>query len=183
MIKYTVDSDIELKILDNTHAIEIEALVNSDRSYLRKWLPWVDKTKSVKDIEAFIDSTKNQFASNNGFQTSIWYKGNLAGVIGFQRIDWVNRSTNIGYWIGKDYNGKGIMTKSVSVFVDYALIHLNLNRVEIRCAEQNYRSRAIPERLGFMKEGFVRNAEWLNDHYVSHIIYGMLATEWRNIRN
>lgn len=53
-----------------------------------------------------------------------------------------------------------------------------LNRAEIRCAEGNHKSRAIPERLDFCEEGLLRNAEWLYDHFVAHVVYGMLACDW-----
>ena len=89
-----------------------------------------------------------------------------------------NRSTNIGYWLGERYRGSGVMMKSCQAFVEYAFRKLNINRVEIRCAEKNLRSRAIPERLGFVNEGMIREAEWLYDHYVDHVVYGVLAREW-----
>ena len=120
-----------------------------------------------------------QFSDNNGFQAGIWYDGSLAGVIGFHKIDWNNKSTSIGYWLGNDYVGLGLMTKSVEAFVDYALKELQLNRVEIRAAVENVKSRAIPERLGFQEEGLIRQAEWLYDHYVDHVVYGMLASDWK----
>ena len=59
---------------------------------------------------------------------------------------------------------------------------MGLNRIEIRCATQNVRSRAIPERLGFKEEGLIRDAEWLYDHYVDHIVYGMLESDWVNYK-
>lgn len=74
------------------------------------------------------------------------------------------------------------MTEAVKVFVEHALVDLKLNRVEIRCAVENYKSRSIPERLGFTKEGLTRESEWLYDHYVDHVIYSMLASEWKDIR-
>ncbi len=50
--------------------------------------------------------------------------------------------------------------------------------VEVRCAEGNSKSRAIPERLGFIKEGIIRDVEWLYDHYVEDVVYGILSREW-----
>ncbi|MEC0276957.1 GNAT family N-acetyltransferase, partial [Peribacillus frigoritolerans] len=61
---------------------------------------------------------------------------------------------------------------------DYAFIELKLDKVEIRVAEENKKSRGIPERLGFINEGCIRQAEWLYDHYVDHIVYGMLTKDW-----
>jgi len=89
-----------------------------------------------------------------------------------------NRSTSIGYWLGERFQGSGVMTKSCKALIEYAFRELKLNRVEIRCAEKNLRSRAIPERLGFVNEGMIREAEWLYDHFVDHVVYGVLAREW-----
>ncbi|MBS4537281.1 GNAT family N-acetyltransferase [Clostridium sp. D2Q-11] len=179
MFKYVIDSDIELRLLENRNSEELFELIDSCREYLRDWLPWVDSSTSYEDTKKFIEITMKQFASNEGFQAGIWYKGEIAGVIGYHKVDWSNKSTSIGYWLGEKYVGKGIMTKACRAFIDYALIDLNLNRVEIRCAEYNQKSRAIPERLGFIEEGMIRDAEWLYDHSVNHIVYGVLANEWK----
>lgn len=178
MFEFKIDDEVVLKLLDTIHADQLFELTVSCRPYLREWLPWVDGTKSAEDTRAFIEMTKKQFASNNGFQAGIWYKGILVGVIGFHGMDRANRSTSIGYWLGERYQGKGVMTKSCKALVGYAFSELNLNRVEIRCAEKNSGSRAIPERLGFANEGMIREAEWLYDRFVDHIVYGILAREW-----
>lgn len=179
MFKYVIDRDIELRLLETRHSEELFQLTDSCRDYLKEWLPWVVDSFSYEDTKSFIEITMQQFAANIGFQAGIWYRGEIAGVIGYHRIDKSHKSTTIGYWLGEKFVGKGIMTKACRVFVDYALTDLKLNRVEIRCAEKNHKSRAIPERLGFTKEGIIREAEWLYDHYVDHVVYGMLAREWK----
>lgn len=69
------------------------------------------------------------------------------------------------------------MTRACEALVNFSLRDLGLHRVEIRCAEENVKSRAIPERLGFVKEGFLREVEWLHDHYVDHVVYSKLSGE------
>ncbi|WP_342770185.1 GNAT family protein [Oceanobacillus chungangensis] len=101
---------------------------------------------------------------------------------GFNSLDFRNKIGHIGYWLAKDYQGKGIMSRVARALTEYAFHELDLNRVEIRAAYENLRSRAIPKRLGFVEEGKIRQAEWLYDHYVDHVIYGMLASDWENIR-
>ena len=49
----------------------------------------------------------------------------------------------------------------------------------LRCATMNLPSRKIPERLGFKTEGTIRDGEWLNDHFVDSVVYGLLDKEWR----
>lgn len=179
MFSFQIDDKTVLKMLDLRDAEHLFALTIQSKNTLREWLPFIDYTRSIADSKNFILSTMKQYSDNNGFQAGIWYDGNLAGVIGFHKIDWNNKSTSIGYWLGNEYIGLGLMTKSVEAFVNHALIDLQLNRVEIRAAVENKKSRAIPERLGFQEEGCVRQAEWLYDHYVDHVIYGMLASDWK----
>ena len=78
----------------------------------------------------------------------------------------------------KSHQGKGIMTRVVKALIDYAFDQLALNRVEILVAFNNIKSRAIPERLGLKKEGYLRQAEWLHDHYVDLMIYAVLKKDW-----
>ena len=173
-----IDNDVVLKILEPEDADLLFALIDSNRFFLRQWLPWVDTNTTPENSKLFIQSTKEQQELNLGFQCGIWFRGVLAGIIGFFRIDWMNRSVEIGYWLGENFQGHGIMTKACHAFVDYAFYKYQLNRVQIRCATGNKKSSAIIERLGFIKEGTTRQAEFLYDRYVDLFVYGMTAGEW-----
>ncbi|PYS72194.1 MAG: N-acetyltransferase [Acidobacteria bacterium] len=100
------------------------------------------------------------------------------GVCYCHLIDWANRKTEIGYWLGASFQGKGLVTKSCRVLIDHAFNELKLNRVEMRCGAGNTRSRKIPEKLGFKEEGVVRQGEWLHNRFVDLVIFGMLSSEW-----
>jgi ribosomal-protein-serine acetyltransferase len=179
MFSYRLTDDAELRLLEDRHARELFELTDRNRNYLRQWLPWLDSTQTVEDTRNFIKDSLQQFAANEGFQAGIWYGRAIAGVIGYHRIDWLNRQVEIGYWLGKEYQGKGLMTEACRALIDHAFNELRLNRVTIRCAVGNTRSCAIPERLGFTREGVIAQGEWLYDHYVDLVVYGMLASEWK----
>jgi ribosomal-protein-serine acetyltransferase len=183
MFTKVIDEHIHLRLLELRYAEELFQLVDQNRTYLRQWLPWLDRTKSPEDTKAFIQSGLKQFSENNGFQAGIFYNGQIVGCIGLHEIDWNNRKTAIGYWLSEHCQGKGIMTRACRAMIDYAVKDAGLNRVEIRAAEWNAKSRAIPERLGFVNEGITRQEEWLYDHYVDHVIYGMLAEDWKRREN
>jgi ribosomal-protein-serine acetyltransferase len=174
-----ISDELELRLLEERHAEELFALVDQNRQHLRQWLPWLDTTISPSDTLTFIKNALDQFANDLGLVSGIWYRNRIVGVIGFNSIDWQNRLAHIGYWLDAESQGNGFVIRGCSALIDYAFNELELNRIEIHCAKGNKKSRAIPETLGFSQEGLVRQAEWLYDHFVDHVIYGMLASEWK----
>jgi ribosomal-protein-serine acetyltransferase len=179
MLLLKVDEEIVLKIFEMDDAGVLFNLIENNRSYLRRWVPWVDANVTIKNSQAFIKSSQGQHGQNLGFQCGIWFRNQLVGVIGFFPIDWLNRNVEIGYWIDEKHQGFGFVTKSCRALVKYAFDEFQLHRVQIRCAAGNNKSCAIIERLGFVKEGISRQAEFLYDHYVDLYIYGMTADEWK----
>jgi len=179
VFKIAVDEKTYLQLLEEHHAEELFAKVEQNRRYLRTWLPWLDRNKTVEDTRAFIRASLGQFASRNGFSCGLWHGSALAGVVGLHAVDWANRKSGIGYWVGESDQGRGLVSRACSVLLDHLFGELGLNCVEIACAPGNRRSCAIPERLGFIREGVLRKREWLYDHFEDHVVYSMLADEWQ----
>lgn len=183
MFTLKVDQEIELQLFQPHHAKKLFQLVEDNRVHLDEWLPWVENMTSPYQFETIIPIWLQQFSENNGFNAGIVYKNMLVGSIGLTQIDWYNKQTSIGYYLSKNAEGYGIMTRSVQALLNYAFFELGLNRVEIRCGEKNKKSSAIPERLGFVKEGIVREGEQLHNHFHDLIIYGMLSKDWHGSLN
>jgi glycerate 2-kinase len=179
MFSLRLTDEIELRLLEERHAEALFAVVDQNRDYLRKWLPWLEMNTSANDTRSFIKSTLDQFANNSGLVAGIWHSDRIVGVISYYNIDWLNRLAHIGYWLDARYQSKGIMTRACNALIEYGFKELELNRIEIRCAIGNRSSCAIPERLGFVYEGVARQAEWLYDHFVDLSIYGLLANDWK----
>jgi ribosomal-protein-serine acetyltransferase len=180
VLRLAINAETELRLLEERDAPELFALIEQERLRLRIWLPWLDQTLSLQDEINFIHHTEQQYARSQGLTCAILYQGKIAGSIGYNMIDWLNRKTEIGYWLASNYEGKGLMTQSCKELLQFAFSVLELNKVEIRCAVGNMRSRAIPQRLNFTQEGIIRQAGWLYDHYTDLILYGLLASEWRH---
>jgi ribosomal-protein-serine acetyltransferase len=162
-----------LRLIYPDDAAELFSVTDANREYLRQWLPWLDRTQSVDNTEEFIELMLSQQAAQQSLTAVILYDGAIAGVIGHNKIDWLNRTGYIGYWLGAAYQGKGLMTISCRALIEYSFITLHLDRIVIACATKNHQSRAIPERLGFTHTGTTHNAEWLYDHFVDHQIYAL----------
>ena len=182
MFSQRIDEELELRAVEERFAEELTALVRRDLAHLSPWMPWATERYSLDDAREFIRRNIRQYAEDMGFATLIFYGGRVAGCIGYNNIDWANRKTDIGYWLGAAYQGRGIMTRSCRALVAHAFKELRLNRVEIYCATGNLRSRRIPERLGFKQEGTHRQAEWVHDHFKDLVSYSMLAAEWTGVK-
>ena len=179
LFQRTVAPGVEMRQFEPGDAETVFAIVDRNREYLRQWLPWVDGSRSPEDIRQFMVRAQAQFEAGQGPNVGVWVEGVFAGNVGCHPIDWAHRSCSLGYWIDAAQQGKGTITRCSAAMLDYLFDELRLHRVEIRCGTGNTRSCAIPERLGFTREGLLREAEWVNDRWVDLLVWGMLEPEWR----
>jgi ribosomal-protein-serine acetyltransferase len=174
---FDLGGGVTLTLLEEADAPELYALTDRNRARLRAWLGWADDTRGAEDSLTFIRATREQWEKGRGFHGGLRVDGRIAGCVGFHGIDRPSLSTGIGYWIGGEFEGRGLMTRAVRALVEHAFRDLGLHRVEIRCAVENARSRAIPERLGFRQEGILRGAERAAGRTMDIVVYGRLATD------
>lgn len=157
LYKIKVDEHITLQILTVKDAQVLFQLVKKNATHLKPWMPWVKTTKSSADTKAFIFREFEKFKTREGFNVSIYYDGKLIGSGGFNKIDKINMKGSIGYWISKEYEGRGIMTKTVAKMIEIGKKKYHLRRIDITMDPKNNRSQAIPKRLGFIYEGTLRH--------------------------
>ena len=168
----------ELRLLEERHAEEVFAVVERERVHLRPWLAWVDATRTPDDTLSFIRASLEQFSGNRGFAAGIWKGPLFAGTIGTHPIDWLNRKVELGYWLARKFEGRGVATDACRAAIGYLFEERDLHRVEIRCAAKNEKSAAIPRRLGFVHEATLREAHFVNGECHDLMIFGMLKRDW-----
>ena len=93
-------------------------------------------------------------------------------------MDVINGIGHVGYWLGEGYTGKGIMTKAVIELIHLGFENWPILKIEIHCADNNLKSRAIPEKLRFKNEGTIRRTARVYEEHQDHIIYGLLKEEY-----
>lgn len=179
MFEASVEEGLVLRLLEPRHAEALFGLMDRNRDSLGHWFSWVERTQDVEDSRAFIRESLEQFAKDDGFQLGIWLDGELVGVIGLQSISQFFRGTEIYYWLAAEHRGRGVVTKACRYLCGYLFGELGLNRIEIRCAATNPKSRAVPERLGFTLEGTLREMGYTRDGLVGQLVYSLLKREWR----
>ena len=178
MKEFRIDASTRLREMTSEDAGALYAVVDGNRKHLRQWLSWVDKQQGPQGSLQFIEGARNDNQAGVALTLGIEHQGDIVGVITFHKIDNANRKTSIGYWLSSSHQGKGIVSNSCARLIEHAFTDLGLNRVNIRAAEDNIRSRRVAERLGLVYEGTCRQSEWLYDHFVNHAIYATVADQW-----
>ena len=181
MFSYQIDENLKLVLPMDHHAEEITRVVRENLEELKLWMPWAKDDYSVESAREFIKFNLSEFAKDGSFGASVFFDEKMVGGIGFHNLDLRNKSAHLGYWLAKEAQGKGIMTRCCRVLINYLFGDFGLNRIQINCNIENAKSRAIPERLGFQLEGIHRQVEWLHDSFRDWAIYAMLKEDWKNL--
>jgi len=90
-----------------------------------------------------------------------------------------SRRAELGYMLGRPYWGAGFMHESLQRLLAYAFDELELNRLEADIDPRNRASARTLERLGFVKEGFMRERWIVADEKSDTEVYGLLRREWK----
>jgi len=172
-----IDNTLKLELINENHAFPIFDMVDNNRAHLRPWLPFVDRMQTVEFAENFVKGTMQRHKDDNEYAFVIIENEKLIGRIGVYKIDNQNKIGEIGYWIVEGYQGKGIVTKSCEAIIDFCFSDLLLNRIEIKCGTENIKSKMIPEKLNFKKEGVIRQGELLYDKFIDLNLYALLKSD------
>jgi len=177
-IQVPIDRYSYLSIPEPKDAEELFELIDGNREHLGKFLGWVQHNNSSQDSLNFINSLDHSDVYNEKFAFFIMHRDKIAGVVDFHKGRKSSNALEIGYWLAKGYVGKGLMTKSCAALIDYAFKNSDVNRIVINTDTKNYKSQAVPSRLGFTREGVGRQFGILNGEYFDVNVNSILRSEW-----
>jgi ribosomal-protein-serine acetyltransferase len=192
MFTHDLGDGAELRILEARHAEEFLAFIAANRAYLGQYLGWALDMQTVEDARDFIQRGLTRFAEDGLPWVGIWQDGEQGSEMGSeQRSEMVGgllffplnrriRATEIGYWLGEQATGRGLMRRAARAMLGFAFDELAVNRVGLQAEVGNQRSRAVAARLGFTLEG-IRRQGWTDKDgaFVDMAMYSLLASEWR----
>lgn len=173
-----IDNNLILQAISQDFAEKIYNTINSQRPYLREWLPFVDTTTDLYDTVSYIDSVLEVDEIQREHVFVIQYRNDFAGIIGFKQTDKANKKTEIGYWLSEVYQGNGIIIRSCKELINFAINNLDINRIQIKVAVGNMKSKRIPQKLGFKFEGIERDGELLANGFTDIEVYSLLKSEF-----
>lgn len=172
-----VNEETQLRLFEERHVEDYFALIERNKAYLHQWIAVEAYEGTVETLKAYVKQRLLQFVNGEAYHLGIWYQDALVGILDY-RLNWRSRSVELGYWLAEMMQGKGIATQACRTMVQHAFEEHQVHKVVISCATDNPRSRAVAERLGFLQEGILRQADRLHDRYVDTVFYGLLKDEW-----
>ena len=170
--------------------VYLRPLERRDASLVQPWLndPEVTRTLrthgplSLRAEEAFIDRVTQ--GGNEVVAVIVRRDVDVAvGVTGLHQFDHKARHAVFGITIGdKEAWGLGFGTEATFLMVRHAFETLNLNRVMLQVYEHNPAGLRVYEKVGFRKEGVLRQDCYREGRYLDTVVMGMLRTEWEEAK-
>jgi ribosomal-protein-serine acetyltransferase len=152
--------------------------ITENRERIARYFP--DTTAGNTSLETtgmFIGHRLELWRGKEAFYYLICKDGteDIIGSLYIKNFDWNALKCELSFFIDRRHEGKGITTKAVGVIVDHCFREMQLNKVFLRIAENNYSSRRVAEKNGFVAEGILRqDFKTLDGEWIDLVYYGLL---------
>lgn len=167
---------VYLRILEKSDLEKTTRWINSDYiSDIMGYLP----VKSIEQQYGWYESLKND-ANRYIFAICLNDDGRHIGNIGLGNIDHINRHAMFSIFIAdKMDQGKGYGTQAAQLLLKFAFNRLNMNKIYLRTSQRFNGAIIMYERLGFVKEGVMRQHYYTDGKYEDKIMYSILKNEFK----
>ncbi len=156
-------------------------LLAANHERLARW-GWAAEPPTPDGTRSFLEESGRAWLEGTELPVAIAIPAKegwqLVGTAGLR----INRYTQAGdawYWIDAAFEGRGLVSRAMTILLDQAFGPLGLARVTVHTEAANQRSRALAARLGFTEEGLHRQAIVIRGQRRDEVVYGLLADEWR----
>lgn len=131
---------------------QLNQAVRESIAELKKWMPWAQVVPTIAESEETARRFYADYILRKAFHLGVFQEAHFIGMVGFNAVDWAVRSAAIGYWCRQSAVGQGFITESVKNLAQYAFQEMKLLRLTILCDDENVKSAAVAERVGFILE-------------------------------
>ncbi|MDD0975223.1 GNAT family N-acetyltransferase [Pseudomonas fontis] len=154
--------------------------IMADPQVMRYWnhAPWA----TLAEAESALAQDRAAYAAGQSLKLGIYRNDNdqLIGMCQFFNIDDSSRRGEIGYCLASNAQGQGFMSEALDGFVAYLITERNLRRLEGEIDPRNLASARSLERLGFVREGLLRERWCIDGELSDSALYGLLADDNRS---
>ncbi|NUT33710.1 MAG: GNAT family N-acetyltransferase [Hamadaea sp.] len=163
------------------------AALDADREHLAAAVPVARCVHTVDDARRYLQRWAQEEAADTGRLLGIWQDDRLVGSVQIAAFDILRRSCELGVWICRSAQGRGLVTEACRHVLQWAFDVRGLQRVQWTTSTGNARSIAVARRLGMTREGVLRSAGVLAAPALDYVepdvrwdaeVWSLLAREW-----
>lgn len=175
---HTIETErVRLRHLEESDTDSLfEIFSNEEAMRFWSWVPYKERAQA----ETLLAEIHENFQQKSHFQWGIALRSDdkVIGTTTLFRFDEQSRRAELGYILNRRFWGKGFVSEALSALFDFAFEKFDLNRLEAEIEPRNTASVKTVERLGFQKEGYMRE-RWIVDGEVQDtLFYGLLKSDW-----
>jgi RimJ/RimL family protein N-acetyltransferase len=155
---YAIDlgDGAELRPLEPWQAEEFLAHMERARETVDPWIPWAERSTDLESATATLQRYADKAAADRARLYGIWLAGTLVGGTMFVSFDAAFGNCEVGCWLEPAGRGRGLVTRSVTRLIDWAIDVRGMYRIEWRCRPDNIASANVARRLGMRLDGVLR---------------------------
>ena len=160
------------------------ALRRGSQDFLRPFEPrWTELDLARRVFSMRVRRARQEAEEGTDFTFFIFLPGtNKDELVGGITLSNIRRRAaqfvNLGYWMGQDHAGKGLMTEAVGVVLPFIFDTLDLHRIHAAFLPTNTASRRVLEKNGFAEEGFAKSYLQINGRWEDHVLMGLHRERW-----
>ena len=168
-------ADVRLVALEDSHIPNFLPLFQ-DVASLRLYLPALARPMNEPQLRGMLSDWHD---ASSSFVFTVLHKGEVAGLVNLESVDWINRSAETGIAIlPRDHRGQGVASAAMRLLLRFVFREMGLHRLQARIQDGNAASLHLFEMLGFRKEGTMREAVLRSGVRKDLHLYSLLASEW-----
>ncbi|SJZ38577.1 ribosomal-protein-serine acetyltransferase [Pilibacter termitis] len=180
MLKITTKTqDLTLKLPNKKYGREVFEVIENNREIFNQWFFWTEFTREIEDSENFQVSQLEEFGKGNVIVFNIFYQERLVGMIDVHAIDQLNKRGEVGYWLDKDYTGRGIMSTALKTIEEYVFTETELNKLLIKHDIENKNSKHVITANNYRLVGELKEEIFHNKQFHDCLIYEKTKNEWK----
>jgi len=170
-----VSNTLKLCAIDERFVSELHQLVVKNREWLQQSLNWPQYVAS--EVDTLKNAQSNIMLHQRGYAKMflIVQQEAIVGVLSFNAIEPLNKTAYIGYWLDEAHQGQGILAQALEAFIQHYACSGEVRRFVIKCRVDNAASNRVAQRSGFVLEGCMKEAEFLNGRYHDQNLYARIV--------
>ena len=163
----------------------LDEAIRESLADLNLWLPWARLDYTTADTTAFIRESIQAWKEERAWDYSIRFADDPRSHIGnisFWTVSKLGKIAEVGYWVRSSTTSRGICTEAVELLLKEIFESLGYHKIVLRIAVGNDASDRVAEKLGFTREGVLREELLIRGNWVDHTLWSLLDREFRAAR-